>query len=287
MISDFNCTYDNAIEISPEITKDLKLSFPDAYMHADTMVKIAHAMNRKEGASFCMLPFCHTVEAEAMGGIVNMGDGNFGPRAKEYCCTSAAELLELPEIDYSKDRIHEVLEACRILRKQGEHVALMISGPFTIFNVLIDPKYVFKAMRKQPELMKNVFRKIEKELLRFIKVAISYGVDMISYADSSGGVNILGPKMAGQVVADFTYDFLKKAAELMDGKAMLLLCPKTTLALIGTERACYVDHELPEVMRYGDACISMIGQVSVVGQMCIKNIDYQLENKKLREIKLY
>ena len=287
MISDFNCTYDNAIEISPEITKDLKLSFPDAYMHADTMVKIAHAMKRKEGAAFCMLPFCHTVEAEAMGGIVNMGDGNFGPRAKEYCCTSAAELLELPEIDYSKDRIHEVLEACRILRKQGEHVALMISGPFTIFNVLIDPKYVFKAMRKQPELMKNVFRKIEKELLRFIKVAISYGVDMISYADSSGGVNILGPKMAGQVVADFTYDFLKKAAELMDGKAMLLLCPKTTLALIGTERACYVDHELPEVMRYGDACISMIGQVSVVGQMCIKNIDYQLENKKLREIKLY
>mgnify|MGYP004505476231 FL=1 len=287
MISDFRCTFDNAIGISPEITKDLKLSFPDAYMHADTMAKIAHAMKQKEGAAFCMLPFCHTVEAEAMGGIVNMGDGKFGPRAKEYCCTSAAELLELPAIDYSKGRIHEVLEACQILREQGEHVALMISGPFTIFNVLIDPKYVFKAMRKQPELMRDVFQKIEKELLRFIKVAISYGADMISYADSSGGVNILGPKMAEQVVKDFTYDFLKKAAELVDGKAMLLLCPKTTLALIGMEKACYVDHELPEVLRYGDACIAMIGQVPVAGQMCIKNISYRLENKNLREIKLY
>ncbi len=287
MISDFRCTFDNSIGISPEITKDLKLSFPDAYMHADTMVKIAYAMKQKEGAAFCMLPFCHTVEAEAMGGIVNMGDGNFGPRAKEYCCTSAAELLELPAIDYSKGRIHEVLEACQILREQGEHVALMISGPFTIFNVLIDPKYVFKAMRKQPELMRDVFQKIEKELLRFIKVAISYGADMISYADSSGGVNILGPKMAEQVVKDFTYDFLKKAAELVDGKAMLLLCPKTTLALIGMEKACYVDHELSEVLRYGDACIAMIGQVPVAGQMCIKNISYRLENKNLREIKLY
>ncbi len=286
MISDFCCTFDNSIGISPKITKDLKLSFPDAYMHADTMVKIAYAMKQKEGAAFCMLPFCHTVEAEAMGGIVNMGDGNFGPRAKEYCCTSAAELLELPEIDYSKGRIHEVLEACQILREQGEHVALMISGPFTIFNVLIDPKYVFKAMRKQPELMRDIFQKIEKELLRFIKVSISYGVDMISYADSSGGVNILGPKMAEQVVTDFTYDFLKKATEMMDGKAMLLLCPKTTLALIGTDRACYVDRELSEVMRYGDACISMIGQVPMAGQMCIKNIDYQLENKNFREIRL-
>lgn len=287
MISDFNCTYDNAIEISTEITKDLKLSFPDAYLHANTMVQIAQSVKQKERAAFCMLPFCHTVEAEAMGGIVNMGDGKFGPRAKEYCCTSAAELLELPAIDYSKGRIHEVLEACQILREQGEHVALMISGPFTIFNVLIDPKYVFKAMRKQPELMRDVFQKIEKELLRFIKVAISYGADMISYADSSGGVNILGPKMAEQVVKDFTYDFLKKAAELVDGKAMLLLCPKTTLALIGMEKACYVDHELPEVLRYGDACIAMIGQVPVAGQMCIKNISYRLENKNLREIKLY
>ena len=56
MISDFRCTFDNAIGISPEITKDLKLSFPDAYMHADTMAKIAHAMKQKEGAAFCMLP---------------------------------------------------------------------------------------------------------------------------------------------------------------------------------------------------------------------------------------
>ena len=95
MISDFRCTFDNAIGISPEITKDLKLSFPDAYMHADTMAKIAHAMKQKEGAAFCMLPFCHTVEAEAMGGIVNMGDGNLGPRAKEYCCTSAADFRKL------------------------------------------------------------------------------------------------------------------------------------------------------------------------------------------------
>ena len=152
---------------------------------------------------------------------------------------------------------------------------------------MIVPKYVFKAMRKQPELMQDIFQKIERELLTYIKIAVEYGVDVISYADSSGGVNILGPKMAEQVVMDFTYDFLKKAVELLNGKTMLLLCPKTTLALIGTEKACYVDYELPEVMRYGEACISLIGQVPMAGQMCIKNIDYQLENKKFREIRLY
>lgn len=154
-------------------------------------------------------------------------------------------------------------------------------------KTLTELKKTYEAMRKQPELMQDIFQRIERELLTYIKIAVEYGVDMISYADSSGGVNILGPKMTEQVVMDFTYDFLKKAIELLDGKTMLLLCPKTTLALIGTEKACYMDRELPEVMRYGEACVSLIGRVPVAGQMCIKNIDYQLENKKFREIRLY
>lgn len=50
--------------------------------------------------------------------------------------------------------------ARQALREEGEHVGkLQVSGPFTIPNVLIDAKYVFKAMRKKPELMKEVFWK--------------------------------------------------------------------------------------------------------------------------------
>ncbi len=41
-----------------------------------------------------------------------------------------------------------MLLACRELRDQGEHVVLQVSGPFTILNVLIDARYVFKGMRK-------------------------------------------------------------------------------------------------------------------------------------------
>lgn len=286
MISDFRCRFDNSIGISPEVTNDLELSFPEAYQHADSMVKIAYELKKQEGVSFCKLPFCHTVEAEAMGGIINMGDAHCGPRAKEYCCNSIEELLRLPEIDYSVGRIREVLKACAILRSQGEHVVLMISGPFTIFSVLIDPRHVYRAMRRQPELMRSVFQKIEKELLRFVEEALKNQVDMISYADSSGGVNILGPGMAEQVVEDFTYDFIKKVAERTVGKALLLLCPKTTLALKGMGKAYCEEHELPEVLRYGEACVSAIGKVGIAGQMCIKNTEYRLKNRIFKEIRL-
>lgn len=285
-IKDFNCTYDNSAGISKEVTAGLELTFPDAYLHWDTMAKLSKALKEHDGAAFCELPFCHTIEAEAMGGIINYGNEMTGPRAKEYICTTPEELLELPQIDLTKGRIYEVLLACRALKEQGEHVVLEVSGPFTILNVLIDAKYVFKGMRKKPEVMKEVFWKLGREILRFMKEAKKYGVEMISYADSSGGLNILGPKMAGQVVEDFTYEFLKQVEELADEETIILLCPKTTFALLGTGHACFRDLSVPEGTRYGEACIMMRGKAKIAGQMCIKNIEYRLESGIFKEVKL-
>lgn len=285
-MKDFKCTYANSVGISEEVTKKLSLSFPDAYFHWDTMADIALALKETDGASFCELPFCHTVEAEAMGGIVNYGNEKIGPRAKEYICTKPEELLELKEMDFSQGRIHEVLLACQHLRQSGENVVLEVAGPFTILNVLIDAKYVFKGWRKQPEVMKEVFWKIGNQLLNYVKEAFRYGVNMISYADSSGSLNILGPKMAEQVVEEFTYEFLKKMEEIVSDDAIVLLCPKTTFALLGTDKCEFVDVKLPEPMRYGEACISMIGKEKFLGQMCIKNINYTLKSGIIKSVKL-
>ena len=283
---DFKCTYANSVGISEEVTKKLSLTFPDAYLHWNTMAEIAMALKETDGAAFCELPFCHTVEAEAMGGLVNYGNEKTGPRAKEYICTKPEELLELKEMDFSQGRIHEVLLACQHLRKNGENVVLEVAGPFTILNVLIDAKYVFKAWRKQPEIMKEVFWKIGNQLLDYIKAALEYGVNMISYADSSGGLNILGPKMAEQVVEDFTYEFLKKVEEIITDDAVVLLCPKTTFALLGTDKAEFADVKLPGPMRYGEACAWMIGKEKFLGQMCIKNINYTLKNGICKGVRL-
>ncbi len=285
-IKDFQCTYDNSAGISGEVTKNLGLTFPEAYLHWDTMAALSKALKEFDKAAFCELPFCHTVEAEAMGGIVNYGNEVAGPRAKEYICTAPEEILKLPAIDFSAGRIHQVLLACKALREAGEHVVLLVSGPFTILNVLIDAKHVFKAMRKKPELMKEVFWKLGTEILRFMEEGKKYGAELISYADSSGGVNILGPKLWEQVVEDFTYEFIQKAAELADDKTMLLLCPKTTFALTGTGKARFRDIKLSRPMSYGEGCIEMVGKVKVAGQMCIKNGGYQLENGIFKEVVL-
>ena len=285
-IKDFRCTYANSAGINEEVTNKLNLTFPEAYLHWDTMAAISLALKETDGAGFCELPFCHTVEAEAMGGLANFGNEKIGPRAKEYICTKPEELLHLKEMDFSQGRLHEVLLACQHLRQRGENVVLEIAGPFTILNVLMDIKYVFKAMRKQPELMKQVFWKIGDQLLEYIRQAQKYGVNMISYADSSGAVSIIGPAMAEQVVESFTYEFIKRAEALIGDDAVLLLCPRTALALIGTDKAEFVDIALPGPMRYGEACAWMIGKEKILGQMCIKNINYTLNNGICKAVRL-
>lgn len=286
MIKDFNCTYDNSAGINAEVTAKLNIEFPDAYCQADAMVILSKALKEYDNAVFCEMPFCHTVEAEAMGASIKLGDGSTGPRADEYICSTLEEVLALPEIEFSEGRIHQVLLACQKLAAEGEPVVLEISGPFTILNALIDVKHIFRGMRKQPELVKHIFEKIGNELLRYTEEALKYGVTYISYADSAGSVSILGPKVAEQVLGDFTYPFLKKVEKIVNEKAMVLLCPKTTFALLGTGKAKFVDILLDREMRYGEACQAMSGKIIFAGQMCMKNVDYVLESKIFKKVEL-
>lgn len=299
MMQDFKCTYGNSAGIREEVTNRTHLTFPDAYKHAETMAELSQVLKECDKAPFCELPFCHTVEAEAMGGIINYGNEKTGPRAKEYLCTEIEEILDLPEIDFEKGRIQEVLQACRILHEKGEHIVFEVSGPLTILNVLIDPKYVFKGMRKKPELMAHIFAKLEEEILAYMKLAKEHGADLISYADSSGAVNILGPKMAEQMVDLFTYDFVQQAEKLADEHTMILLCPKTTFALLGTGKAELTDRRInndtalkkdmsleEDTLSYAEACIRMKGKIHLAGQMCIKNVDYRIKNGVMKEVRL-
>ena len=285
-IIDFQCTYNYFEGVGTIVTENINIKFPEAYMEWDIMAQLAIAIKEHDNAAFCELPFCHTLEAEALGGIINYGDEKIGPRAKEYIYTTAEELLSLPEIDFTKGRIAEVLKACRYLTEKGENVILYVSGPFTILNALMDARHVFKILKKNPEAMQRIFEKLQNEILRFIEEAQKSGVNMISYGDSTGGLNILGPKLSEEVVERFTYPLFKRVEAALKDKAIMLLCPKTAFALLGTEKAVWRDIDLGEAVRYSEGCKRIIGKAKFTGQMCVKNKGFELKNGIIKAIDL-
>ena len=99
-------------------------------------------------------------------------------------------------------------------------------------------------------------------------------------------MNILGPKMAEQMVEGFTYDFLKEAQEYSDEHTLLMLCPKTTFALLGTEKAELADIDIPAGSTYGEGCIEVLGKAKIVGIQCVKNMGFLLKSGIMKEVVL-
>jgi len=285
-IREYKCTYSNSVGISAEVTSGLNLEFPDAYMHSETMQVLAKAIKEHDDAAFCLLPFCRTVEAEAMGAVLNYGDANTGPRAKDPICEGIDDVLALPSVDVTKGRMAEVLRACAELKAQGETVCLEVTGPFTILNALMEPRKVFKAYRKDAEGMKKVLDKLSGDLLAYIKAGKDAGVDIFIFSDSAGAPELLGPKFTTQGVEDFYHPFLKKVEAFMDDSCIFLLCPKFTYAVIDTGCGEFRDHQLDSGIDFLQAMLQMKGKVKIAGQVCIKNIGVKLANGRFREIVL-
>ena len=285
-IREYKCTYSNSVGISAEVTSGLGLEFPDAYMHSDTMQVLAEAIKKHDDAAFCLLPFCRTVEAEAMGAVLNYGDANTGPRAKDPICSTSEDVLALPDVDVTKGRMAEVLDACAKLKAKGETVCLEVTGPFTMLNALMEPRKVFRAYRKDHDGMVKVFEKLGDSLLAYIEAGKKAGVDVFIFSDSAGAPELLGPKFMTQAVEDFYHPFLKKVGKIMDDSCIFLLCPKFTFAVIDTGFGEFREHELEPGIDFLDAMLQMRGKAKIGGQVCIKNIGVKLANGRFREIVL-
>lgn len=57
--------------LEDEVVKMVNLDFPEGYTTSNGLVKIAKASKEYNKMEMCLLPFCHTVEAENYGGDNN------------------------------------------------------------------------------------------------------------------------------------------------------------------------------------------------------------------------
>lgn len=283
---DYKCRHKDNEALLENVFFTSGIEFPKVHANAIEMARLSKLIKETHGDEFCILPFCHTVEGEALGGLVNLGDAKNGPRAKEYICDSMEEVLALRKIDFAIGRIAEVIQAASQLIEEGEEVILYLSGPFTILNVLIDPVKVFKAFRKTPEIMQGVFSKLQAELLEYVKIMRLSGVKVVSYADSSGGLNILGPSFLEKTMDMFTMETLKKMSEIVGGEGLIIMCPKTTFGLISSGRADWGVIEVTPEATYREACVSAIGRTQFIGESCIKDRSYTLSNGQIRTVLL-
>jgi len=275
---DFKCQYADYRGITPEYAASLGMKLPDLYLHAEDMVKLALQIKQERKSSFCKLPFDTCVEAENLGGMIKYDESPLGPRKSEDCLKETEEFLSLPGMDPSKGRMAELLKACRILTEQGETVALEIRGIFDMLNSLMDIQKVFMTCAGKPDLMKQVCEKAKTDLITYFLAAEKAGCHLFFYSDSSGGVNIIGPRFAKKIVDWFTYPLIKELERVLSKESIVHMCPKIAFMLTGCSKAKWKEETIEGQADYLSAYQNN-PTVRFTGQKCNRELNVAAKRK--------
>jgi len=278
----FVCTGRDEVEIPLEVLNSGEFRFPDLHSSSEEMAKLAKAIKLNKHNSICVLPFCLTVETEALGARVNLGNTGAGPRISSYSYESIEQLADLKMMDFNSGRIKSVLAAVETLAQNGEIVTLNVCGPFTIISSLVNPVVFYKAIRKNRKVVDEVLELISDNIFHYIRESIKRGAQIVSYADSLGSADIVGPLVYKDCSADASLKVLKKLqAQGVLKESLLHICGKTSVSL---EKHGFVKSfpiKLDPAKTYGESIIDLLpsrNAARIIGHNCIKRTPYRLKN---------
>lgn len=285
----FKCNQNDNENIPMEIIDNTHLKFPDLHTNSKDIAYVSQNLRLYKNDSICKVPFCTTVEAEAMGANIKLGDEKNCPRISNYAYKDINELLDIEDINLERGRIKEVLDSISILKNKGEIVVLNVCGPFTILSLLIDSKYIYKALRKDKSTVENILNKIENNIVKYVKKAIENKVDIISYSDPMSSIEIVGPKVYKEIVGNTTIRTLEKLDNSIES-SVIHLCGK-----VSTSLQSYKNLEVEEIsynldLRYGEAIYNLLETKNknniFIGHNCMKKTPYILEESIIYKIKI-
>ena len=252
------------------IAQRLGLPLPAAHTDAHALCLMAAMLRRESRADLTFLPFCCTVEAEALGAHINLGTADCGPRPAGYAYDSLGAFMDDNRLmDFSSGRIHAILEACQMLKNQDEMVAVEISGPVSILSALVDFAALFKCWRKDAALATQAFLHIGGQLECYARELCAAGVDLISFADPAAAPHIIGPRFSSMLATSFLAPFLEKLAVSLPDTA-LHLCPHSASSLVNAKLAAWEEIPASGQATYQQACLALARRGRIFGKRCIK-----------------
>jgi [methyl-Co(III) methanol-specific corrinoid protein]:coenzyme M methyltransferase len=173
-------------------------TLPAAHHSAELMESLAYDVYQNTGFENFGIPFCMTVEAEALGSAVNFGSLKCEPKIDHEPFPSAGKVNFLPNDAILKNkRANAVITAVYNLSKKNPDIPVIgsLTGPVSLAASIVDPMTFLKDLRKDKESSHRVLNYVSDQLIEYARHIVDNGVSAISIADPTATGEILGPKM--------------------------------------------------------------------------------------------
>lgn len=169
--------------------------WPEAHMKAEPMARLAAGAYTVLGFDAVRVPYCQTIESEALGATVKYAGREGVPRIDAHPF-QVGDAPEYPDHFLSRGRVPELLEAVRLLKAQyGDDVAVMgnVVGPFSIVANLVGITDALKASFKKPDALIGLLELAEKAGSALAQALVDAGADVIVIEDMMASIDVISP----------------------------------------------------------------------------------------------
>lgn len=178
----------------------LDADWPRCHTDATEMSRLAQGVQELTGLENLGVPYCMTVEAEAMGAKVIMGKPESEPRVAQYPLEKLSKFQSLSRLRPGSGRLGTVAEAIERLtiRKPPFAVIANLTGPVSLATSLIEPMTFYKMLGKAPDLAHEFMQFLTENLISFGRWMLQAGARILTISDPSASGEILGPRRFAQ-----------------------------------------------------------------------------------------
>jgi len=168
--------------------------WPEAHKHVDQMVALAMAPYKEAGLECVRVPFCLTVEAEALGVSIHWGTVDRQPSARETPYKDAGEIKWDGFLE--KNRVPVVIESVKRLKEEvGDELPVIagFTGPVTLAGHLMDTERLIMESLTNPKNVTDFIDVAKEVLLEYTTALADAGADVLVSLDPTASTDILMP----------------------------------------------------------------------------------------------
>ncbi|MDO5707217.1 MAG: uroporphyrinogen decarboxylase family protein [Andreesenia angusta] len=280
----YKCSASNEPSIKKRLIENGAL-FPNVFFNEDELLNIILKTFPDPDNSIITLPLCNTLIAEVFDADIDYGDKIMDPYIKSYRYNNLYDIPKKIDSLYT-DRILTALNITRKLSDKGYIVSFNIDGPFTILGSLIDPIKLFKSFKKNPKLLKSIIDFLSSVIIEFGNKVIESNASIISYSDSSGTIDLIGPRLFNEFCTEPNLKIIKSfRSQIENKKSIIHICGKSTYGLYSTDKIEIIPHMTKE-SKYRDALLKIIDEnkIKIIGNSCLGKINLKPFNSEIFEI---
>ncbi|TYQ12754.1 UNVERIFIED_CONTAM: uncharacterized 2Fe-2S/4Fe-4S cluster protein (DUF4445 family) [Acetivibrio alkalicellulosi] len=205
---------EEAVALGMDIIKDV-----------NTMEKAILLNQKAEKTDYLIFPIINNIESIAYGALPKLLGNNYV--FKDYIYQSIDNIYSKLEI-IKNPVIQNTLEC--IQRQSQKKIVLNVQGPFSILATLVNPAKLYKYRGESKEFLLDVLNNIASSLGEYTVEAVKRGVDIISFADPEGVMEIVGEGFYKELSGRAAYTYLKIVEPYLS-KTLVHICGKTSYSL--------------------------------------------------------